>query len=103
MKVMIDIYKVGSGTSKEEYVESISDSDFCILNSVFKIYQKNTGYKIDEYTDLVIVNSAIENLISVLCEEADVVGQGKRKTLLKYMHLIKRIQDEGCSIGFYGD
>ncbi len=93
---MLDLYKKNG--NKYTHVMSISESDFAHLQYSFNIFHKLTGYKIDEYGDTVIVNSAIDILNDVLKTEST-----DSRITEKYIKLFEKIKEESGDLIFIGD
>ncbi len=101
---MFDIYK-----KKEEnytYIGSIKEEELIYLQPIFNNFYKLTGYKIDEYYDTVIDNSAINNLIALLSSSIinNENNNNYRNSIInKYVKVFEVILKEGADLIFLGD
>jgi len=93
---MIDIYKICQ--NRRVFIASISENELVVLKDIFKIYYNKTGYKIDEYGDLSIKNSALNVLLDIL--KANLT---KSETIKKYYDIIYNSSNKGYDILFVGD
>jgi len=100
--MMIDIYEVSKRTDLS-YIISVNESELVVLSKVFSTFQRKTGYKIDEYGDLVINNSAIDNLLTIMNSKIQNSGKFEVDILKKYFDIFINAKKKGSSLGFYGD
>ena len=93
---MIDIYKICQ--NRRVFIASILEDEWTVLKDVFEDYYSKTGYKLDEYSDLSIKNSALSILLDILK-----VNSTKSETIKKYYDIIYNASNKGCDILFVGD
>jgi len=93
---MIDIYKICQ--NRRVFIASILEDEWTVLKDVFEDYYSKTGYKLDEYSDLSIKNSALSILLDILK-----VNSTKSETIKKYYDIIYNASNKGCDILLVGD
>jgi len=99
---MLDIYEISRSSSNKQLIASVEEKELFILNKVFLEYEKKTGYKIDEYGDLVIKNENLKILLDIF----KLFLNYKKENffiLNKYYNLLKEIYNKKANVGFFGD